>query len=313
MALMFMHQEWFCWFELILTHCGSIILILLCIVHGINVISDLCTKQRKAVQFRQEMPSLSHSYIATASFAVLIITLFAFCVIIQSILIWNPFLFHCQYPAIILGELWLSAKQFMYLLFLLRLYKIYGDSQYSYNVNHLIIIAVLSVVWNAINCVNGSIFVDIEVTRYDNVSFAIHCQIHWPLWHLLSCGILDVTMSIIFLFAFIQPLISVIKLQISSDQMVEIQSNGLMNIGRKAFILTSITSLTTLFMLITVLFTASVSLSSIDCVVNCICIMLMSPYYSDKKYYQSLCCLPIKCINKCPIVTNIPPTNIQLS
>merc|ERR1712087_811761 len=68
-------------------------------------------------------------------------------------------------------------------------------------------------------------------------------------------------------------------------------------VGLKLLVVTSVCVCTTVMTLALLSSGLLGYMCAVDVVVNCACVMLMTPYYPDKVYYQRLCCA---CLHCCP-------------
>ena len=228
------------------------------------------------------------------------ITLLTICNTLDILWMWNyPFikdklvLKHIMTWDIKTGTItWFLAKQSMYFLFLLRLHTAYKSSIYSYNVKHLTIIAVIAAVAVLISIINVLIYTEIKGFYYPKFPFAVHFNSYYPLWVLMLAGGPDAIMSILFIYLFTKPLKMVIrnigKTAETKDGILELYNTGI-----KALVLTSMSTLTTLVFLLMLLFTNTLVILPIDSVINCLCMMMITPYYPDKEYYERICALPV--------------------
>eukprot|EP01084_Bolivina_argentea_P069244 126039_1 len=186
------------------------------------------------------------------------------------------------------------AKCSMYLVFIMRLHYVYNKSKYAYNRRLLEIWSIILIVAE----VSFGIYGYLEVFHY-NHQFTIFgydvivCQkSHGPilLFFTLSFEIIN---TITTLFAFIRPLIKIMKsLQVNYENHT---NKELKYPVIKTSILTLVASITTLFAIFVSIITDTDTAFIIDIPFNCLCIMLMTNYYS--KWYEKLCCVLIKCIS----------------
>merc|ERR1712228_1018245 len=187
---------------------------------------------------------------------------------------------------------WPLAKQAMYLIFLFRLHGTYRDTSYEYNSRVLVTIGTLSCVWTLIVCVNTVLFSEVQTSVAEDLPFPVrrHCNV--PFWAILMSTASDITLSVVFIFLFVKPLRKMTK-QMGHEQMKQLHY-----VGVKALILTSICIVTTLIFLLYLLLTHKTIFLALDSSINCICILMMTPYYPDNLFYKKLCILFIKCNKK---------------
>eukprot|EP01084_Bolivina_argentea_P194340 333435_1 len=288
------HQEWFWWIYVLISHITTFLLILLWIWQSINVFFDLCTQNRKCLQWRSLKPPKDRLYIMTTLCSYITICLYVFtsiCIIMEQ---WRIFSNICDNIVIIGTDFYLTAKAMMYLAFILRLHTVYRHTHYAYNYKFLIIAAIIITIVNIMNCIFTAVSNGIDLIFYDNLPFALHCNAYYPFIQYIIVGGADIIISISFLIAFVYPLNSI-------QRMMSIRKsvNNLMYLGIKSLILTGIAAMSTLMFLLSLLLSSSLIFGTTDTLVNSICIILMTPYYNDTIYYKKVCCLWIKIVSKC--------------
>eukprot|EP01084_Bolivina_argentea_P309881 536053_1 len=292
---------WFWWTEVIIAIICVPILIVLCILHLYNISFDLCGNKKKKTMVHKSDPKL---YTSMMLLSMITIGLYTFLNILNIAWMWNytsvsqSKLKYIMEWDIKIGTIsWFIAKQSMYTFFLLRLYTAYKSSIYAYNKQKLILLVIISTIAMFINIINVLIFTTIKAFYYNEISVAVHFNAYYPLWVVLMCGFPDVIISLIFIYLFLKPLKIVIdnvgKTNETKEGILELYNTGI-----KAFILTSMSTMTTLVFLLFILFFDALVILPIDSVINCLCIMMITPYYADHIYYQNICILPIKCSEK---------------
>eukprot|EP01084_Bolivina_argentea_P129501 228711_1 len=294
------NHVWFWCFQSIVTHIAALILVIQLVVQTIYVFQDLCTKARRSVSFRQSKPLITKTYILMVVCSAMGVFLYSLAIVLVIPQQWTYFSDACLEFLIVSSDCWIAAKEFMYFSFLLRLHIVYGETQYKYSVNKLCIVAILSSILTISNLTFTVFFSGTTLIFYPHYPLFLHCSAVYPLWHVMLVGGLDVVMAIGFLYAFIMPLRDVIKVNLKSSRNIHDKAGRqknfvhLQSLGRKSLILTTTAVSSTLFLLLLILFTSSLFFTGVDCVLNNFCIMFMTPYYSDERYYKRFCCGVIK-------------------
>ena len=109
---------------------------------------------------------------------------------------------------------------------------------------------------------------------------------------------MDIILTFIALYVFTTPLIKILRALNSKYQKNNHDyDKDFTGPVIKIWILTSVSGITTLIAHIISILTLTNVAYGFDTPINCICIVLMSQYYS--KSYEMSCCLLIKCINCC--------------
>ena len=297
------NYEWYWFVQISLFGICCPLLLLLLIIHSYNVISDICTSNRSSIKSLTNKPQLNSLYLSMTLITITSIILFTYSSCICLLWMWrynhsNSLTPQIQISITIGSIAWLLAKQSMYILFLFRLYATYKGSLYEYNYKLLIIIGIISCI-STIICILAVIFLlNIKLLTYPHIPFAAHYDTSYPFWAVIMTGSMDIGLSILFIYLFMRPLI-IIASQMCCNNKSQIDAVlELYAIGTKSLILTSMSIFTTLCLLLSVLLTNTLILLPVDAVINCICMMMIAPYYPDKKYYEKCCYLPIKCSEK---------------
>ena len=272
------------------------ILIILWIKHTLNTFSDLCTSTRNSLQHRSKVPKLNTRYIATTSLTAFCIT----CYTITTILaVMGRFKYiisisSCAIIAKTASIFYTIAKASLYTLFLCWLHSVYGSSAYKYSPKLLYSVAII----NTLYCVIFSALIGLYGAVQPHSlpgSVGILCNLSYPKWFILSFGAYDIGISILFMIAFNYPLYRVRK-----DKIPDTGNGGkqtseiLVKTGIRSKILIWTAIISTILILGFMAIVGSAMFFPVDTVINCVCIVLMAPYYPEK-YYKGLCCLCIKC------------------
>ena len=292
------------WMYLILFSTGVIISLIIGIIHIKNVYIDLTLsstdRNTKSTTYRL----LSLSIIAS-------IILYTMSLLQGTLtLIITPT--NCRTLILTMNWCLPAAKMFMYLALIIRLYSVYNNPLYNYNLNMIIVTCAALIIYGVILSIlfvyNLRIATISDVNENgeplpDYVSFCSPV----PEYYLAGLVVLyDVVFNMGLMIAFINPIRKLIKSVLRSYN----SSNGmrkeekdelapLINTGVKFAVLASVSSLTTFILLISFVVFENAVLVPFDYNANIICMILMTPYYNDKRYYQRLCCGMIKCSKCC--------------
>eukprot|EP01084_Bolivina_argentea_P002487 4585_1 len=288
--------KWWWWTWLVVFSIWMIIHIPLFVVHSVNIFRDLCTKERKSV-WRENKPEITMPYILMLIFGLMAIILWfgAWTLMFNLFSFAAPYCYTLIYTA---AAFYYLAKYFMYLTFLVRLKTVFIDTIFEYKTKTLLIVAIIGLLATVSNIMFTILFGKNAKTFYSgNMQFAFICDTFYPFYTMVILGIYDSTMCTGFLFAFIMPLKKIIK---ESKQKDGVNNNvkTLIDLNIQLFILTSMSSVSTVTNVFGILLTNSTILGTVDVIINIICIMLMTPYYPPNKYYTKICCCCIKCTQK---------------
>ena len=291
-SFIYAHTDWYWWLFTIILHLATIIILPLWIMHSLHLYSDLFTNSRSSTDWRKHKPDISPSYKLMTLFSYLTLTLFILTAITLSLSQYKIFMHYCRQLIVWVSIFYVTAKQFMYLLFLVKLYIVYNGSVFKLKYKFLILMGFICVIVHLITIILFIFYIGINLTFYENMYFAMHCNSFYPLFVLLIAGSFDVFMTIFFLYSFVAPIRLIISKNTDND--CHEGSNGLYHIAIKAIILTVVAIVSKLIMLTFLFFTNSLLLGPIDVVINFLCVLFMTPYYKEK-YYQYICCVCIKC------------------
>eukprot|EP01084_Bolivina_argentea_P283761 486079_1 len=275
----------------------------LLIVHTYNTISDLCTKERKAVSSRRTKPTIDTKYKSLVICTYLAVFFMTAATITGVTNHFATIDLHCDIPITGLICCIQFSKSWMFTVFCLRLYSIYDQSAFRYSSKCILFFLIL--IW----CY-GIMAISITIYLVESINFD-YGHPNYPNW----CGsadesiyaiigalttIQDLIAAVGFLFAFWRPLRSTFKTMQASDGLsggTNKTQRKILYAGTKTTILTLVATFSTLLFL-----TLTASMSGIfsipDQTINNVCLLLMTAYYPDKKYYQKICCWCIKCCDK---------------
>ena len=292
------------WIHLILFTMGMVIAWIILLIHIKNVYIDftLTSTERKTKSITYRLLSLS----IVASILFYIMSL------LEAILtfIINPI--NCRTLILALNWCLPAAKMFMYLALVIRLYSVYNNPLYNYNLYLIKVTCIALIIYGVILCIlfvyNMPIATESNIIENgeplpDYVSFCT------PVAPYYAGGLLvlyDFVFNIGLMIAFINPIRKLIKSLFesyeSSNEMNKEEKDELtplINTGVKFAVLVSVSSLTTFVMLMSFVLFGNAALVPFDYNTNIICMILMTPYYNEKRYYERLCCGMIKCSECC--------------
>eukprot|EP01084_Bolivina_argentea_P272733 464435_1 len=295
------------WLKLAFSLILTLIMIFVVVAHFVNIISDLCTESRKAVLHRNERPKINLKYKVLAWLTFVSVVLFAIAIITNSLVIYNYKLsldlcaFNYWLQVICVGT-YMTAKLFMYLVFLLRLVMVYGSSSYAYNTNCLLIIAIIFVIITLAIIIIHVFAYRVHALGYNGLF--IICDGTFNAIATLLVAITDFSAAFGFIAAFLYPLWKNVNL-LRKYHATNPRLHSLINIGLKATILTTTAGISTIIVVLIIgLLEGKTGVffgyfaAPLEFIVNSLCILLMTPYYSDDKYYRKMCCIMIKCCSK---------------
>ena len=180
------------------------------------------------------------------------------------------------------------AKCCMYLVFILRLYYVFKDSNYAYNIKFLYIWSLSIIVVYLLLTIYGIS----STTLYKSHTF---CYKEWQPLYLLGSLLVDVINSIATCLAFVIPLIkTLIRLKKDYNYDTQNTNDDFKYSVTKIVILEGVIVSTSFTAHIIGMITGTDIIFLIDTPFNCLCIMLMTSYYD--KLYKKLCCGLIKCM-----------------
>ena len=217
---------------------------------------------------------------------------------------------------------------FMYLAFIIRLRMVYNNPFYSYNYTLLKIACIIIIAF----ALGIGIITSVDTHTYPYYSqrhkFITFCRSDIKPYIALMTGLYDIVFSIGSMIAFINPLrkiVSCILNETETERETELETEngvhqagskedrnqkrdlkrarpkelyGIMNTGMEYAILTSIASFSTLLFMVAVAI-GLLPVAPFDFVTNMACLLMMTPYYDERKYFQRICCGAILCSNGC--------------
>ena len=103
------------------------------------------------------------------------------------------------------------AKSAMYIVFLGRIHTVYSQSSYGYNQIYISIIAFIVVILTFIIFVLEILFHETNYKIYSFGNYAMHCNINYADFVVMTVGAFDFIMCILSAIAFIKPLVKMYK------------------------------------------------------------------------------------------------------
>ena len=225
--------------------------------------------------------------------------------LLNAIIFWIPQLqTYCAISIIIRTWTYLLAKMFMYLVFIVRLHIAYrySNSIYQFELSSLKITSALVI----LSGISLGMFASVTIKPdeyHESAQVLAYCRFSSPPITAALFGLYDIIFSIGTLIAFVNPLRKLIKGILSNPNMTKQARNDfeveeLIYVGVRCVILTSVATFSTLLMMVLVVL-GFPFFAPIDFIVNMVCMMWMTKYYDDKKYYERVCIITIKCSNWC--------------
>eukprot|EP01083_Nonionella_stella_P082588 227965_1 len=283
---------------------GILVASFIATIHAKNVHSDILTVERASISHRKYIPTINIPYKIIA----VCVLASAYCFIsnmVMSTLSAHSFMFSaCRFVAIWGTWHYNYAKMFMYLVFLIRLYVVYNETAHRYNENVLfgmcVFVVCLSTTINVL--LTFDIKPSVSHTSGQIIPDAVSCSADLSFYLIPLIALYDLGISIVTAVLFIVPLKRSIKTLHGSgvqiNPTVANKLNVLIEVGRKNAILAGTAACTT-FILMSLVGMGLSFISSVDFVVNIVCMVLMTPYYPDARYYEKICCGVIQCSKVC--------------
>eukprot|EP01084_Bolivina_argentea_P095737 172099_1 len=268
-------------------------------IHSYNIISDLCSKNRSSVNHRSIKPKLTLKYKATNYLTHLCIFLYLTYLIVCTIQMTNSNYKQCVITTYLWTYPWLLSKATMYCILLLRLDIVYSSSVYGYN-KYFLYSLMLFVVIASISLSSlliSKLSMDEALFLTDNDQLPNPCFVYYPYWGYTSFLVYDFTANTVCLILFIVPLTRAVRSirKNNSGNYSKKTSYKMIYVGVKLLIVTAVCVTTTVLTLSLLSSGYLGFMCGVDVVVNCICIVLMTAYYPDHKYYEKICFVCLLC------------------
>ena len=302
-----MASEWSYWIYISLIHLSTFCMLIILIIHGIKIYFDVFDEDRKSLSHMADrnkpLPKLNKRYkfiTITIWIDLLLFTLTGS--FIAASLYIPAHSSNCGLILQIINNCFQLSKMMMYLIFVFRLYTVYSinyevTTTFGYNIYLLLSIAVIIILWH----VSVMILISIDTPRNIQHSYCYINHNDLRKWIMAMVMIMDTIFFVLFIALFLRPLRNLISNFEMNDESARIeQFNQIMRrlLPTKYLIVISGAAYITL---LSHLWDIIISNDHFNCIfpiilcVNCICIALMSLYYSDFVYFQNLCCLCIMC------------------
>jgi hypothetical protein len=193
----------------------------------------------------------------------------------------------------------------LHVVLLLRLQQLYGESQFRYGRGCMTC---------GFTIITICFLITVSLTRLtihtldlfdDGAPFPNWCYSHPSSIAGLVIGmnvlLQDVFLSTAFVLAFFIPFRKTLKLLAASSRGTKDSSiyEKIIHTGRKTLILTAVTVFSTILSMVLLLVIPLFTwIFSVDIMINIWCLMLMTPYYPDRVYYNRVCCCCVCCCDK---------------
>ena len=277
---------------------GSIIGIIISIIHSKNAYKDLSSSKTET------KAKTSYKLILSTTLASIYCYTWGMIIgcpgFIQFLNSFNAS--YCKWMVINVTWAYALSKMFMYLSWIIRLYAVYNNPIFKYNITALKITGIITVLCAFVFAISSSFTSDPYPYISDKHDYIRFCHPNTDAIVTALTGVYDIALSIGAMIAFIKPLRNIIECLLSSNTEIESQTvneaRKLMQIGIKCAILTTTASFTTILFLITLAILGSGPILPIDFVTNMVCMILMTKYYEDK-HYKRICCGVVKCGDFC--------------
>ena len=292
MVYAFFQTSAYFWITTTIYHATLVILLAIWIKHTYNTVSDLCTKQRSSVKHRAKQPSINMRYTFSTLLTELCITGYTITTILAVFARWKYFtsITSCTFMTKSASIIYTLSKASLYTLFLALLHSVYGSSAYRYSPKLLITAGIINVIY----CIVFSTLIGLYGfvnPHTGDISVGILCNPSFPKWFIISFGAYDIILSVSFMVAFNYPLSRATKDHKAKQEQIK---ELLIKTGVRTKILIWTAVISTMLILAFMAIVGSAMFIPVDTVINCVCICLMTPYYSVK-YYKCLCAVCICC------------------
>ena len=303
--------------QVTITGLSFIPLVLIAFFHFQYHYQDLYTRERRSVKHRRNPPELTPAYkLVTWMTSLTVLT--AILANIGNEIGNLPSSFgHCKYTFNTATAGYYLIKLETYLIFALRLHLVYDGSPYEIGKNKLICTSVFLIIYTfaivivyivliGIEPDNGFNndahddgfdvdFVDVSNSEYFNL-----CKTIAPEWYASLIGGVDFLVNVVYVILFVIPIRKLAKsINLSSRSLDDKDRliGKMLVIGIKVYILSLVLFLTTL-VAIGIYLATYIAVFSVDQIINITCLILMTPYYPNRKYYLRLCCCCIFCCDR---------------
>eukprot|EP01084_Bolivina_argentea_P095599 171848_1 len=195
----------------------------------------------------------------------------------------------CGVYAMIGPSLYITAKMFMYLIFVYRLHAVYTQSAFEYSTRVLWVLFVVIILITILNIVLNLFTLHLHVTYDENGNKT--CFVTAAIYIYGITIIFDLIISTLCCYLFIKPLLHLNKNNKAGSQHLRM-------VLIKMLVLTFVAVFTTFLFIGGMGVTRLMALIGIDTSINAICIMFFNKAYDH--YFRIICCAPITiCNNIC--------------
>ena len=106
----------------------------------------------------------------------------------------------------------------------------------------------------------------------------------------------DISLNVITVILFVKPLRQLIKAQLRTNDThkMDKQTRKMGYIGRKYLLLGIVTSISTVGNFVALRLLDELTIVPFDILINATCVILFTPYYPDKQYFNRICCCCVK-------------------
>lgn len=273
--------------------------------HAFLHYQDFYTEERKPVSYRRRPPSITPIY-KLVGYVTLIQVFFTVMIQAGTILLYaadndKPNMLQYCDLAVVLCTSGMLTKLFIYYAYELRLYLVYQGTKYERKKCTRILLPVILTIWGLLMVVwsleGGGVSI---IGAFPTWMLDGRCEGIPQAPYLLSFLGFDFGCGLMYVIFFIIPIRDVIRSVQGSKLNVQKQSKlskKMIAVGLKVTILSAVVWVSTLVNF--VIFGATgLPLINIDYCVNSLCLILMTPYYPDHKYFYKWCKCCISCCDR---------------
>eukprot|EP01084_Bolivina_argentea_P003087 5767_1 len=299
------------WRIAVVTIAIFVLVIILTMVHSAKFYSDFFTQARDVLNFRRAKikPEITPRYklISYLTYATLILCLI---LLLVEVIQFNFSVGGCTSRNLILSIIdkfaWLSSRCLTYLIFILWLHELYGKTpKYAHNPTKLGVAGIIVIIFY----LTIFILITVCITRnpvyfsdFNKSQYPYFCQVLWDedLISLImgTVAIFEIIACITAIVCFIRPLnrLATDCNQKQNDDNTRLQKLMYLGYKYKTLVITN-TTYTLIWMALAICsYTAmATGVGQLDFFINPLCLVLMTYYYPNDRYYERFCCLCIAC------------------
>eukprot|EP01084_Bolivina_argentea_P259210 437295_1 len=285
------------WISAIAYNITALFMIIFAIFHSVFVYQDLYTEKRESVAWRKKKPKPTLLY-----GLINVLTLFSIYFYTASSIsgVANHFSQtkdECNVRIILVIVFIQTAKSFMYLVFLARMYRIYCTSPLGYPRTCISFFVFTTITYNII-VVLVTIFTVAEDVVLYSAGYPSWCKVQEGHEYAICGGMIllqDIVGCIGFYWVFTVPLRRTIKAYKAGA--VQGITKKIMYFGAKTTILAcTATTCTVIIIVMTAVLSGVFSIPLP--IINSLALAFMTSYYPDQKYYLNICWCFIKCCDR---------------